>query len=65
MATTQLSITEEQTAGIPTQETSAAEDVRRGFWGTLRWRAQVVLWNYMCLQGQLGLYGSSDDFGDQ
>ena len=38
--------------------------VTRGLWGTLRWRAQNIFWNYMGLQAQLGLYGSPEQSGD-
>lgn len=68
MASTQLSTTqsaiEEQAAETPAEEKPAVEGAGRGFWGALRWRTQNILWNYMGLQAQLGLYGSSDEFGD-
>ena len=63
MATTQLSTTEEQVVETSVVEKPAAEEGRRGFWGALRWRAQIILWNYMGHQAQVGLYGT-DEFGD-
>ena len=64
MASTQLSTTQEQVVETSAEERPVAEEARRGLWGALRWRAQNILWNYMYLQGQAGLYGSSDEFGD-
>jgi len=63
MASTQLSTIDEAiAAGSATEKPSA--QVTRGFWGTLRWRAQNIFWNYMGLQAQMGLYGSTDEYGD-
>ena len=64
MATTQLSTTEQQVAETSAEENPAAEEAGKGFWGALRWRFQIIFWNYMGLQAQVGLYGSSDEFGD-
>ena len=64
MASTQLSTTEEQVVETPVEWKSAAEETRRGFWRALRWRSQIILLNYMHLQGLVGLYGNSDEFGD-
>ena len=68
MASTQLltthSVIEEHVAETSVEEKPAVEEAGRGFWGTFRWRGKNVFWNYMGLQAQLGLYGSSDEFGD-
>ena len=67
MASTQLSTTQsaikEHVVGNQVEEKPAVE-VTRGFWGTLRWRTQNIFWNYMGLQAQMGLYGSTDEYGD-
>ena len=63
MASTQVSITDEQVAEAPAEAKPAAEQARRGLWGAFRWRAHIVLANYMGLQAQVGLFGT-DEFGD-
>ena len=71
MASTQLSTTasEEQVIeapiiSTPVEEKPAVEEAGGGFWGTLRWRSQMVFGNYMGLLGQVGLYGSTDGYED-
>ena len=64
MASTQISTTEQQVVETTVEEKPAAEEARRGFWEALRWRTQIIFWNYMGLQAQMGLYGSDDESGD-
>ena len=46
------------------EDIPVAEQLGRGFWEALRWRAQNIFWNYMGQQAQLGLYPTSDEYGD-
>jgi hypothetical protein len=51
-------------AEAPVEENPVARQPGRGFWGALRWRTQNIFWNYMAQQAQLGLYPTSDEYGD-
>ena len=56
--------TEEQVLETSVEAKPAVGEARRGFWGALHWRMQNTFWNYMGLQAQVGLYGSTDEYGD-
>ena len=68
MTSTQLSTPhsdiEEHVVETSGEEKPVAEGAEGGFWGTLRWRAQNIYWNYMGQLAQEGLVGSSGDFDD-
>ena len=68
MVSKQLSIThspiEEHVVETFGEEKPATERAGKGFWGTMRWRAQNTYRNYMSQLAQEGLIGSSGDFDD-
>ena len=51
-------------AEAPAEKDPAAEQLAQGFWAALRWRAHKIFLNYMGLQAQMGLYPTSDEYGD-
>ena len=56
--------TEDQILGISANSVSQDEVREVGLRRALSTRIQNIFWNYMGLQAQMGLYGTTDQFDD-
>ena len=56
--------TEDQVLDTSVSSVPTDEVMEVGLWGALSTRIQNIFWNYMGLQAQMGLYGTTDQFDD-